>query len=118
MLKSFTLLLFLKEIGLFTIHCPLACSKGGEGWERSPMPYFENGKRCLEFRKKYPVCIPLWVKFSFKMLFKGCLRVKTPNVFPAGLFFCIVYMKRLTKCLYCKKSLLFQQYPGCVSGLL
>ena len=33
---------------------------------RSPLPFFENQKKCPNFRKKGPDCALPWVKFSIQ----------------------------------------------------
>ena len=42
---------------------------GGLGEEegRSPLPFLKVEKKCPDFRKKFPLCVHVWVKFSFKM---------------------------------------------------
>ena len=50
-------------------------TSGGEGGT-SPLPFLKNREKCLIFqkkspifRKKCPICVDLWVKFSFNMKF-------------------------------------------------
>ena len=71
-------------------------------------------KKCPDFGKKCPVCVHLWVKFSFKMQFYDHLGEKAQKCFPVGFFFCMSYVKPLSMCTSSKKSPLPRKFPSSV----
>ena len=54
--------------------------------------------------------------FLFKIQFQKYLRKKSPTFFPVGSSFCVLKMKCLSKCPYCKKPLLPWKFPGYEPG--
>ena len=73
-----------------------ATSRGRGFGVRSPLPFFENRKKmCHDFAKivhwlgkKCPVCVHLWVKFSFKVELRVSRSLNT-NYFPCFLLYFI-----------------------------
>ena len=67
-------------------------------------PFLKIEEKCPDVGKKYPVRVRLEFKFSHK---KAVLRVSwgTNTKIPphAGQFFCMPYMKSISKCSYFKK---------------
>ena len=63
--------------------------------------------------KRYPVSVHVWVTFSFKIQFQEGLVEETRGETREGPFFCILYMKTLSKCPYSKKLPLPQKFPCC-----
>ena len=61
---------------------------------RSPLPFFENQKKCPNFRKKGPDCALPWVKFSIQNVAWRVSRRKNAKIFPKVPFF----LDLLTKC--------------------
>ena len=88
----------------------------GEGQEVSPAFFWKNKKRVLILQKTSEkstlyVCIDR-LNSNLDCSFKGFFE-KTLKFFPAGRFFCMSYMKRLSKCLYSKKPPLTRKISGC-----
>ena len=57
-----------------------------KGGGKISCPLLKKEEKCLDLGKKCSVSVHIWVEFSFKMPFKGCLGEKTPKIFSAGLF--------------------------------
>ena len=73
---------------------------GGERGEASPA-FFENWKRCPDFRKKGPDCVHLWVKFSIENIVSRVFRRKISKMFPCRASFSCVFdvlLKHLSIC--------------------
>ena len=81
-------------------------------WNSSKILDFRRTK-CLDFGKKSPACVHLWIKFSFKMQFYQYFWEKQQTF---SCFFCMSYMKRLTKCPYSKKPKPSHRVPCCPPG--
>ena len=80
---------------------------GGGG--RSPLPFFENWKKCPNLGKKCPNCVHLRVKC---LVFKS-FQAKKPDIFlPAGHFFSRAVAESLSKCPNSEKTLLLEKIPG------
>ena len=62
---------------------------GGGGGCRSPLPCFENQKKCSDFGKKDPDCVHLWVTFSIQNVTLGAPWRKTPKCFNVGPLFLV-----------------------------
>ena len=59
-------------------------TRGGGG--RLPLPFFENKKKCRDFRKKGPDCVHPYVKFTIQNVVLRVSKRKNFNIFPC-LFF-------------------------------
>ena len=65
---------------------------------RSPLFFFENQNKYLDFSKKDPDCVHPQVKFTIQNVVFRVSRRKNFEIFPAGLFFLEFLTKCLSKC--------------------
>ena len=65
--------------------------------EETSSTLFEIKKKCLDFGKKGPDCVHLWLKFSIQNIVSKVSRRKTSKMFPYGTSFSCVFDKIFIK---------------------
>ena len=65
----------------------------GKGGGRSPLPFFENLKKCPDFGKKGPNCVHPWVESSIQNVILRVSRRKSSKTFPCGAIFLCFWRK-------------------------
>ena len=65
----------------------------GKGGGRSPLPFFENLKKCPDFGKKGPNCVHPWVESSIQNVILRVSRRKSSKTFLCGAIFLCFWRK-------------------------
>ena len=87
-------------------------------WERRsgglPFSLFQNWKKCLDFGKKDPNCVHLWVESIIQNVVLRVSSRKSSRFFPCETFFLVLLTRSLSKCPHSAKPPLPINISGCV----